>query len=216
MSILLIVSAVIAGIVAIPVAIKKGFFNKKVFIYGMKAARKTTFHTYCATGDIIKEYCPTGTGDFQKAEIQEKTKSEWKKWITRGWSTIDSAGQDYTNRELKEIKDHIEEADSVLYFFRADEIANTENRSKVLRTIKANILKYKEELEDKLILVATHTDLLPNFNKKISARDWEKDPVLQNIIRLSHKHRIEYVSLSPSHIAKSTKQILDLVREEKR
>ena len=192
---------------------RSGFFDKKIFIYGMKAAGKTTFHTYCSTGDVVKEYCPTGTGEFEKKEVQEKTKAEWKKWITTGWRTIDSAGQDYTNKELKEIKDHIEEADRVLYFFRTDEIANMENRARVLRTIKANILQYKEVLGDKLILVATHTDLLPNFNKEQAACTWEKDPVLQDIMRLSRKRRIEYVSLAPSQIAKSTKQILDLVKE---
>ena len=204
----------VAGVIAAVVAIKKGFFKKKVFIYGMKATGKTTFHRYCTTGKIITEYFPTGTGEFDKKEILEKTKEEWRKWISRGWTAIDSAGQDYTNRELTEIKDYIEAADVVLYFFRADEIANLTDRKRVLRTIKANILQYKQELGDKLILVATHTDLIPGFSRDMASRDWEKEIVLKDIIRLSSKHRIEYVSLTPEQIEVNAKHILDLIKEK--
>lgn len=82
----------VAGVIAAVVAIKKGFFKKKVFIYGMKATGKTTFHKYCTTGNIIKEYFPTGTGEFDKKAILDKTKAKWKEWIG-GWTIIDSAGQ---------------------------------------------------------------------------------------------------------------------------
>lgn len=204
----------VAGVIAAVVAIKKGFFKKKVFIYGMKATGKTTFHKYCTTGNIIKEYFPTGTGEFDKKAILDKTKAKWKEWIG-GWTIIDSAGQDYTNRELTEIKGYIEEASIVLYFFRADEIANPADRKRVLRTIKANIMQYKQqELSEKLILVATHTDLIASFSPKMAVQDWEKEPVLKDVLRLSRKHRIEYVSLTPRQIESSAKHILDLIKEK--
>lgn len=206
---------ILAGVVIAVSAIKKGFFKKKVFIYGMKATGKTTFHKYCTTGEIIKEYFQTGTGEFDKKTILDKTKTGWKKWISRKWTIIDSAGQDYTNRELTEIRDYIEEADIVLYFFRADEIANPADRKRVLRTIKANIMQYKQqEISEKLILVATHTDLIDSFSKKMGVPAWEKEPVLKDVIRLSRKRRIEYVSLIPEQIKASTKHILDLIKEK--
>lgn len=194
-----IIGAVIGAVVSV-VGLYKKFLEKKVYIYGMKAAGKTTFFKYCHKEKVVDQYIPT-----YRLE-------EYRKWL-KGWIFYDTPGQDYNHKDLKEQEKAIKKATKVLYFFRADELADPNTRKVALRTIKSNVLQFEKDLEGKLILVGTHIDLIFNFSPSMPEQEWEKDKELQRCIQLACNHQIEYVSFLPDYIDGSTKIILDLIKE---
>lgn len=191
--------------------------SKKILIYGMPESGKTTFIRYCINSNFsdFKDFFNREYKGTLRIEEEQELSEEWSRWISRwgNYTLTDTPGQLHNNQDMYALNQKIAEADTVLYFFRADELYNAKTRKRTLRTISSNIMQYCNTFknEKKLVLVATHCDMLPRIsfdeilNELKSDNDYSRIMERQ-IVPLSKAYW--FVSLTPKSIRQSTEIIL--------
>ena len=216
MPIPLLISILIA-IFGLTVALSKIFEKKEILIYGMPESGKTTFIQYCKNSNFsdFKDFFNREYKGTLRIEEEQKLSEEWSRWISRwgNYTLTDTPGQLHNNQDMYALNQRIAEADTVLYFFRADELYNAKTRKRTLRTISSNIMQYCNTFKNgkKLVLVATHYDMLPKISFDEILKELKSDSdysriMERQIVPLSKAYW--FVSLTPKAIRQSTEIIL--------
>lgn len=168
----------------------------KVLLCGEKGAGKTTFSHKLDGKDTSGTYQATPVGEFIKSRVI------WEKIWECGTQVIDTAGQGYDVIDRKKLFQKAKSADCILYFLNLESLKDDDKHKRCLRAMKAMIKGFenvmsKEDIKEKLIIVGTHSDKIPNCEMTI--QKWQEEEMLKDLLTYAHKPRIEFGSFEASN-----------------
>lgn len=172
----------------------------KVLLCGEKGAGKTTFSHKLAGKAASDTYQATPVGDFIKSRVKEN--KIWDQIWECGTRVIDTAGQGYDVIDRKKLFQEAKSADCILYFLNLESLKDDNKHKRCLRAMKAMIKGFenvmsKEDIKEKLIIVGTHADKIPNF--ELATQQWEEEETLKDLLTYAHKNRIEFGSFEATN-----------------
>ena len=172
----------------------------KVLLCGEKGAGKTTFSHKMAGKAASDTYQATPVGDFIELKAKKNNFLEpiWK----CGTQVIDTAGQGYDVIDRKKLFQKAKSADCILYFINLESLKDDDKHKRCLRAMRAMIKGFenvmsKEDIKEKLIIVGTHADKIPNF--ELATQQWKEEETLKDLLTYAHKNRIEFGAFEASN-----------------